>query len=633
MTKFQIYSHYKLPITTDPLKFGKLIDQTNNKFIIQLTTKNVAVINHYEKENFVRIFKNGDLVLEFRDKLINENSFIRTLNDTRFLFENDKLVSTQISNASGLITIFDNNNYPLYEGTNALQLKQSFRKSLFKCLENSNIFKNKKVELFILFELFLIFSIFIMCFVIFPDVDNVNISVVGISNYNIIKLRKTRSLNIWKTLEFNINNLVFTNDLFSSKFNKFWSIIKNNFLDDNHMFVLFKIKYKGTDYATIGKLQRLNVNDKDWYFNWIINNMEFKSEYYKESQIESFIFSYGFKEASAPIKESFKENLSLQNYKNNKLPISYNPLDYGKIITKFTFDNYTQFILQTKEGNLINFKQFGKYNEIEIFNKGDIILTYKDEFISNNKFMRILDNKKYYFENNQEILFLKNMKTKFISKLSEIKNFKNKFITLDIETFNKENILIPYLIKFYDGINYHSYWLGNYSNVEPMILDCFNDILIRKYNSSNVYIHNLAKFDIIFLLKYLVKLGIVHPIIHNQRIICINLNYGKDNKYQINLRDSYLILLSSLIKLCKSFNVKNPKSIFPHLFVNENNLNYIGPVPDFKYFNGISKEDYLKYCSQFDNNWNLKIEAEKYCALDCISLHQVISKFGEMVFD
>jgi len=72
MIKYQIYSHYKLPITMDPLKYGKLLDQTNNKFIIQLTTKNVAVITHYEKENFIRIFKNGDLVLEFRDKFINE---------------------------------------------------------------------------------------------------------------------------------------------------------------------------------------------------------------------------------------------------------------------------------------------------------------------------------------------------------------------------------------------------------------------------------------------------------------------------------------------------------------------------------------------------------------------------------
>jgi hypothetical protein len=94
----------------DPLKYGKLLDQTNNKFIMQLSTKNIAVINHYEKENFIRIFKNGDLVLEFRDKFINENSFLRTLNDTKFLFENDKLISTQISNALGSITIYEDTN-------------------------------------------------------------------------------------------------------------------------------------------------------------------------------------------------------------------------------------------------------------------------------------------------------------------------------------------------------------------------------------------------------------------------------------------------------------------------------------------------------------------------------------------
>src|SRR3981081_105074 len=135
-----------------------------------------------------------------------------------------------------------------------------------------------------------------------------------------------------------------------------------------------------------------------------------------------------------------------------------------------------------------------------------------------------------------------------------------------------------------------------------MILDCFKDILIRKYNNSNVYIHNLAKFDIIFLLKYLVKLGSVHPIIHNQIIISINLNYGTNNEYKINFKDSYLILLASLMKLCKSFKVETTKSIFPHLFVNESNLDYIGAVPDFKYFTKVSKEDYLEYCKQFNNN-------------------------------
>ena len=98
MTKFQIYSHYKLPITMDPLKFGKLLDQTNNKFIIQLTTKNVAVINHYEKENFIKIYRNGDWVLEFRDTFIADNSFKRFIRDTKFTFVNERLAKTEIFN-------------------------------------------------------------------------------------------------------------------------------------------------------------------------------------------------------------------------------------------------------------------------------------------------------------------------------------------------------------------------------------------------------------------------------------------------------------------------------------------------------------------------------------------------------
>src|ERR1700751_284410 len=135
-----------------------------------------------------------------------------------------------------------------------------------------------------------------------------------------------------------------------------------------------------------------------------------------------------------------------------------------------------------------------------------------------------------------------------------------------------------------------------------MILTALKSIMIRKYNGYKIYIHNMGKFDIIFLLKYLIKLGTVQPVIHNRRIISINLNYGKDNKYSLQFKDSYLILLNPLNKLCKSFNVETAKSIFPHLFVNENNLNYVGPVPDFKYFIKISKNEYNEYKSKFNNN-------------------------------
>ena len=102
----------------------------------------------------------------------------------------------------------------------------------------------------------------------------------ALSSSNIIKLRRVTSKNVWNISTFNINNRIFTKTLFESIFNKYWKGIENKFTDHNHMFILFKIKYVNGEFATIGSLQRLSQNDKDWYINWIINNMEFKSEYY-----------------------------------------------------------------------------------------------------------------------------------------------------------------------------------------------------------------------------------------------------------------------------------------------------------------------------------------------------------------
>jgi DNA polymerase type B, organellar and viral len=70
------------------------------------------------------------------------------------------------------------------------------------------------------------------------------------------------------------------------------------------------------------------------------------------------------------------------------------------------------------------------------------------------------------------------------------------------------------------------------------------------------------------------------------------------DKYHINFRDSLLMLPVKLSDLAKAFQVEN-KSIFPYYFPNENNLNYIGNVPDFKYFSNISKEEYNLYLDSF----------------------------------
>src|ERR1700677_1802820 len=114
--KYQNYSHYKLPITMDPLKYGKLIEQVGNKYIITLTTPtNIAVITKINNENFVKIFRKGELMFEYKEFKKTEFSFVRTIQDQRYTFENYKLISTEILSTAGNILI-----YPLYEDTKSV---------------------------------------------------------------------------------------------------------------------------------------------------------------------------------------------------------------------------------------------------------------------------------------------------------------------------------------------------------------------------------------------------------------------------------------------------------------------------------------------------------------------------------
>lgn len=123
-----------------------------------------------------------------------------------------------------------------------------------------------------------------------------------------------------------------------------------------------------------------------------------------------------------------------------------------------------------------------------------------------------------------------------------------------------------------------------------MIIKAIKDIMIKKYDNYQVYIHNLAKFDGIFLLKILTELGEIKPIIHHKDLISIGF---KSNNFNITFKDSLQMLIVSLRNLAKTFGVDTQKGIFPYNFVNENNLDYIGKVPDFKFFDNISIDDII----------------------------------------
>jgi hypothetical protein len=345
------------------------------------------------------------------------------------------------------------------------------------------------------------------------------------------------------------------------------------------MFILFKIKYISGQTLSIGNLQRVNTNDKNWYSEFIINFIELKASFYKETQIESLIFSYGFKDGKVKNKQEIIYDGLYQNYNNYQIPISTNPMDYGLLINKIDMKDSVAYFLHNEKGLTIAIRTYIDHNLIEFFKSGTTLLKFTDELIDKNKFMRRIGNKIFTFKDGRQILLSSELKTKFISKSSKCKYLVNKFITIDIETYITDGLLTPYLICFYDGKNFFSFYLSDYNSVEEMMLECLKSILKRKYKGYTIYAHNLAKFDIIFLLKYLLKLGSIKPIIHNGKIISLRVNYGENNEYRIEFKDSLLLLLASLDSLCKSFKIEESKTIFPHLFVNENNLNYNGEVP------------------------------------------------------
>jgi hypothetical protein len=78
------------------LEYGKLIEQIGNKYIIQLNTSNVVIIQQIDDNNFVRFFRKGEFIFEFKDSKISDSSFTRTISDIRFNFKNSKLISTEI---------------------------------------------------------------------------------------------------------------------------------------------------------------------------------------------------------------------------------------------------------------------------------------------------------------------------------------------------------------------------------------------------------------------------------------------------------------------------------------------------------------------------------------------------------
>jgi hypothetical protein len=95
MIKYQNYKHYKLPITLNPMEYGKLIIQLQDLFVIQINKTNIVLLKEFKEYNHIKLFREGDFMFEYKDHKQKENIFIRSLNNIRFTFENTNLISSE----------------------------------------------------------------------------------------------------------------------------------------------------------------------------------------------------------------------------------------------------------------------------------------------------------------------------------------------------------------------------------------------------------------------------------------------------------------------------------------------------------------------------------------------------------
>ena len=139
--------------------------------------------------------------------------------------------------------------------------------------------------------------------------------------------------------------------------------------------------------------------------------------------------------------------------------------------------------------------KLNKTVDIDIYKNSQKIFSFTDSNFKGEVFLRSYRNYQYYINSNlQEIILkTKELSSKYIQKINKIPQNKiNKIITIDIETLNKNGVLIPYLYCMYDGEKYF-----NFFSKSPELL--FNEILRRKYRNYTIYAHNLSRYCNIYI--------------------------------------------------------------------------------------------------------------------------------------
>lgn len=462
----------------------------------------------------------------------------------------------------------------------------------------------------------------------------------------------------WTNIEFPVKDQIINNKLISKTLNRFWKDNIEGLTDEQYLMILFRIKIsQSSDIKTVTKMQKITKRDLELLKSYLSLKLGIAHDAYFSLPISSIIISYGIREykyLKNPFVNTLREDevdtkkISTHTWYSHKLPIEVNINKYGYIMDSvenvmynIKVDNKTFLTIKIEE------RDGYKYHLISFIKNNKKLYSFEDKILDEKRLVRTIGRTIIDYTEGGYPSYRTIKKYKKIDKIKPDPKISTNIITADIETYNtptnkgaaNAEVMVPYLACFYNSNNKEPTYVFS-KNPEELFKEFFELLFTRAHNKHQIYFHNLSGFDNFFFFKYLIKFGYkVKPIIHNGKFIQISVKKGK---YTYQLKDSYLLLLLSLEKLGKSFNVFDgaacsaKKTIFPYLL---SDLDYVGDYPEYKYFNSnkVKEMEYLKYkkeyyLSSINKSWSFREEAIKYCINDCRVLYQVLIKFNQLTF-
>ena len=454
-----------------------------------------------------------------------------------------------------------------------------------------------------------------------------------------------------KNRTYTIENQLLNYELLSSYISLFWSDVFSPLVlkgADKHLMIMVKVSFDTPkfDYAyrSLGHLRCVNHNEQEQFTDYLSERLTYLNESYTSNSLNKIHFSYIVKEGLAKDDRRLLQPLvqdkgsTTHRFNNMNLPVSMIPSDFGTIIAITQHTTFTRYIATNgPRVYQIDVSLDNLTNKVSVL--GSAQLSWTDTKLAFDVgFKREIGKSTLYFLDGELVVRKYQVPAKPFTQLKVDPNMVSNFVTMDLETITQDGKLTPYLVCAYNGKDYITSY-ANESLDQKVLFTSFIEQLLTFFGKSNnlmVYAHNLSGFDGIFLMKHLLSFGKVEPLLFNGRLMSIKIKLnnklagGKYYGKVIIFKDSYLLLPLSLRKLCKAFNVVTSKGFFPFLM---NTINYIGELPQFKYWKGVSDLEYNGLLSDYTNKlWSFKDEAIKYCKLDCKCLYDVLTKFNILIF-